>query len=213
MYHRFIPWTLAGLKIMSIYFVLAEEVDFMSQDWWPDYPNIEDTSQWSESPGAPNMEIQGEFVQSDLFGSTSDTLLGSGPIGPEDYDLFEMVDLNAPIPDFDNTVAVADTDSFISACASDGSPPTTLLSKGKKSKKLCPATTLDPPAIPRLKEPECKLNSRMCPITKTAMCCNGEKQGWDKYSGFSVGGCIKCSHSSYLSFHFLSKSSIFNRSI
>lgn len=194
MYHRFTPWTLAGLKILTIGFALAEELDHMNQDWLADYPHIEDTDQWSESPGAPNLGNQGDVVQSDLFGSTSNTLLGSGPTGPEDYDIFEMVDPNALIPDFDNTVAVADTDSFTSACASDGSPPTSLLSKGKKSKKVCPATTLDIPSIPFLKQPECKLEPMICPATKTAMCCSGGREGWFKYSGFSVGGCIKCRH-------------------
>lgn len=161
----------------------AQALDTMSQDWEPDI------YQWSESSEAPEMQNQGESIQSDLFGSTGNILQDSGSPGPEDPDLFDWMDLNAPTPDVDNTLAVVDTSSIAIACTSDGSPPT--ISKRKKSKSICP-TTLDTPSSSSVKEPDCRPESEICPIGKTAMCCGGEKEAWDRYYGFSVGGCIKC---------------------
>ena len=176
----------------------AEGQDMINQDWWPDYPSYtEALNQWPDAAGS-DMPGQGELIQSDLFGLTGNTLHESESTITEDPNLFNFVDLNVPTLDSDNIWVAAATDSLASGCASEGSLPGTSISKRGKSKKICPATldppaTLNPPsAASLLKKPECRPESEICPVGKTAMCCTGERQGWDKFSGFSVGNCMKC---------------------
>ena len=182
MYYRISLWTLVGLKITSMCFINAQASDIMAQDWGSDI------YQWSEPLEAPNVQHQGDFTQTDLFGSTGDTLQSTGLTGPEDPDLFDWMDLNAPASDFDNTLA-ADIDFITTSCTSDSSQPR--ISKRKKSKNICPADSTSSSSS-RVKQPDCRPESEICPIGKTAMCCDGEQQGWLKWYGFSVGGCIKC---------------------
>lgn len=188
MVHRFLFLILAGLKIESICSVIIQERDPLSQDWWPDYQN----------------ENQGDYTQSDLFTSTGNNQQESEYAAPIASDFFDSPDPSLSILDSDNILDAGDPDSLTLGCSSEDSSPMTGLSKGKKSKKICPATTLDLPSAATFdKKSDCKPESEICPIGKSAMCCDGETQGWLAYSGFSVGGCIKCklSHVSFKYFN------------
>lgn len=169
---------------MSIYFINAQAVDIISQDWGPDL-NL-----WSESAEALNVHNQDDLIQSDLFGSTGSTLQNPGLTGPEDSDPHDWMDFDALTLENDDTL-LADADFVADSCTSDNSLPR--ISKRKKSKKICPAdSTSSSSSSSRVKESDCRPESEICPIGKTAMCCIGEKQGWLKWEGFSVGNCIKC---------------------
>lgn len=170
---------------MTMCFINARALDTMSQDWNPD------TYQWTDLLEVPEVQNQGEFIQSDLSGSTDSTLQNSGHTGLEDPDLFDWMDPSALTSDFDNTLAL-DTDSIAIGCTSDSSPPRISKRKKKqKEKQVCPATSTSP-STSGVEELDCTPESQICPIGKTALCCNGEKEAWERWYGHSVGGCIKC---------------------
>lgn len=197
MYFRIPFWALAGLKIPSMYSINAQALDIMNQDWGSDI------YQWTEPSEVSDVQGQSDLTQSGLFESTYNTPQNSGLTGSEDPDLFDWTDINAPTAGFDDTLA-ANTDFIATACTSDSSLPR-ISKRKKKPKDICPADSSSSSSS-RVKQPDCRPESDICPIGKTAMCCDGEKQGWLKWNGFSVGHCINCK------LYFLSKASIFDQS-
>lgn len=196
MFVRFILFALAALGVINICFAIAQEADTLNWDWWSestDYPYNDDSNQLSASLQDPDTQNQGESIQSNLFGPSDLLYSDTNPLeklesmGLDNPNLFDSIDPNAPMPDLDNSIALDDTDSFTSGCSSDG---TARISKRKKGEE-CRANYKNPSSS-RTKEPECKPESEICPMSKTAMCCIGAKEAWERWSGFSVGGCIKC---------------------
>ena len=168
---------------MTIHFINAQASDIMNQDWGSDI------YQWSEPSELSNVQGQGDLTQSSLFDSTYSTLQNPGLTAPEDLDLFDWTDLNTPTSDFDDSL-VADTDTIAIGCTSDSSQ-SRISKRKKKAKDICPADSSSSSSS-SVKQPDCRPESELCPLGKTAMCCVGEKQGWFKWGGFSVGGCINC---------------------
>lgn len=181
MYLKFSFWTLASLQIPFIYLVHAQASDIMSQDWGSDI------YQWSEPSEVSNVQGQNDLIQPSLFESA---LPNSGTTVPEDPDLFDWTDLDAPTSDFDNLAA--DTDPIAIGCTSDSSQ-SRISKRKKKPKNICPAdSSSSSSSLSGVKAPECRLESEICPFGKKAMCCDGEKYGWLKWYGFAVGNCIPC---------------------
>jgi hypothetical protein len=154
-------------------------------DWWPeertDYPYTFGSDPWSESPEDELViSSQGEWVQSDL------DVLEPEPVGFEDPQLIGFTHPNGPVTDI---LAFADIDLLASDCTYDGMRT---ISK-KKKREMCPTTWN--PSSSQVKEPECRPEGQICPVSKTAMCCIGQREAWYGWHGFSVGECIKCTSS------------------